>query len=464
MSPRLLSPLAVALTFAASASAQTRADGASGRRPAAGTEATDACAQREATALGQVACELGRDLSRACCDAASGAAPGTPEAWVVATTKVSAELGPEKQAELGERLARLLVGALGARASARPGIVGWPTVVAEARGARVVALTVELDRTRIAVSADLLAARTRFWERLAAPTPPVVAHAFAARALDPELRAFLPRVPLVLSKVHRATLDEPAVAVACGDLDADGSPEIAVVGRQRAHVGRVVAGAFRPSVSAQWPALSPLASTPLREPIASAAIGSNGNLIIGSTDRDAAVVLDAGLRVIARHAGRLPWGSDGCAQRVALGLASEPVPCAGVARTASTELVDAVAAAPWREKSGRTVLASAARRQSDGRVRVRIGARSAELEPAGAQLALGDLDGDGQLELVTTSPSSDPSQDFLAVRTLRPDGKTAPGPRVNVPTGVRALAICPPGPRGFAPIVAATGDGLWILE
>jgi hypothetical protein len=421
--------------------------------PQSGGPETEPCERRQATALGQVACELARGL------------PAASDTTRVVTTKFNGELGAEPKAELGNRLARLVAGELGAKASAREGLLGWATALGEARGARVVALSIELDRTRLAVSADVIASKSKFWERFGTQAPPVVAHAFAARALDAELRAFLPRVPLVISKVHKATLDEPAVAVACGDVDRDGSPELAVVGRKRAHLGRVVGGAFRASASASWPELSSLSPAPLREPIATAAIGNDGLLAVGLSDRESAIVLDHELRVVARYPAKLPWGSAACARRSALGLAPEPVPCSGKnAALDATETLDAVAAAELVTKDGTPLRVSAARLQADGRVRVRLGDRKFELDVAGAQLALGDLDGDGRVELVTTNPSGDPAEDFVSIRTLDANGKSAAGPRIKVPAGVHALSICPPSPSGFSPIVAATGDGLWIFE
>jgi hypothetical protein len=127
--------------------------------------------------------------------------------------------------------------------------------------------------------------------------------------------------------------------------------------------------------------------------------------------------------------------------------------------------VDAVAAGSTLGKTGARLPVLAARRQRDGSVELRIGERQIHLPDAvGAQLALGDLDGDGHVELLTTDPSADPARDAVRVRTLSDDGRARPVLRVEVPSGVHALAICPPGQNGFSPIALATGNGLWILE
>jgi hypothetical protein len=96
---------------------------------------------------------------------------------------------------------------------------------------------------------------------------------------------------------------------------------------------------------------------------------------------------------------------------------------------------------------------------------LQIAERDIELPDAvGAQLALGDLDGDGHVELLTTDPGTDPSRDSLLVRTLSEDGRAKPALRIDVPGGVQAVTICPPGPNGFSAIALATGKSLWIVE
>lgn len=90
--------------------------------------------------------------------------------------------------------------------------------------------------------------------------------------------------------------------------------------------------------------------------------------------------------------------------------------------------------------------------------------RSARLEAAGAQLAVGDLDGDGQPEILSSSDTLDESGDALVVHTWQDDGKLVERLRVAVPTGVRALAACPADGSGLAAVLVATPGELWVLR
>jgi hypothetical protein len=81
----------------------------------------------------------------------------------------------------------------------------------------------------------------------------------------------------------------------------------------------------------------------------------------------------------------------------------------------------------------------------------------------GAQLALGDADSDGAVELAYASNTNDGTRDRLTLVTLE---GAAIKPRFELAApSITALAICakPEGP-GMAPIAIATGNELWLIR
>jgi hypothetical protein len=279
--------------------------------------------------------------------------------------------------------------------------------------------------------------------------------------------AHLPPIPLVLTRVDKASaLEEPSVAVACGDVDGDGALEIVQVGRRKIMLGRLNRGKFQITASAPWAELSRISARPLREPIASAAVHAGAGLEVGLSDRADGLRLDRSLRVVERFPGRIPWPSGGCATLTATGLSAERAPCARPAASREPESnIDTLAGARVVRRDG-SALSVFASRRSNGQLELEFAGRRVPVPNAtvGAQLALGDLDGDGKPELLTTLDTSDPSHDALVVRTLSDDGALLEAFRVDVPSGVRSLAICPHEGSALAPIVLGTGDGLWVAR
>lgn len=411
-----------------------------------------ACNDRHTTALGQVACELVRALPRE-----------DVSTLVIAKPVRSAARG-ERLDELGGRLASLVAGELGP--IARTGSsVAFP---ASGAAARTIVVELSLEADRISGVADVLSSVPRFWERLRGVATGSKAHAFAARPLDAEIRSYLPAVPLVVSRVDKTLpLEEPSIAVACGDADADGSQEIVSVGRQRVQLGRVAGGRYLPFRVLAWSSLSEVASAPLREPIASAVIRGPGALEVGLSDRADALAFDSSLRVSRRSAHRLPWPGGGCAVIGPIALAAERAACEapGAPKSDTAEGVDATAGLRLVRRDGTVQELLARRRQRDSRPELQLGNGWVTLaEPVGAQMALADLDGDGRAELLTTSDSRDPREDFLRVQTLGDDGAPRDVLKVEVPVGVHALGVCPARANAMSPVVLATGSGLWILQ
>src|SRR6185436_2847521 len=87
--------------------------------------------------------------------------------------------------------------------------------------------------------------------------------------------------------------EQSPVAVACGDVGADGSPDIVLVGRRRVLVGRLANGKFVTDVTRDWSDLAPVAPSPLREPLGTAAVLPSGAIDVALSDRASGFRLDS---------------------------------------------------------------------------------------------------------------------------------------------------------------------------
>jgi len=319
-----------------------------------------------------------------------------------------------------------------------------------------VELHIEKSGGVLRVTAELARA-VGLWQRVRHERPRAEGHAFAEAPLDAELRALIPPPPLVVSEVLKLTAPERGiVALACGPLAADGGQELALVTRSDVRVGRIAGPNFVERRRAAWSALSPVAPSPLREPIASAEITREGALRVGLTDRKDGLTLSRDLAVTERFEGLLPVSGGGCAVRTDFGFLATVGACSteAAARVQVPVVVDAVAGSPagWvgHEYS------------QAGLVGPHPEVWQAELH-TGAQLAFGDADDDGNPELAYSADTFDAGKDRLTFITL--DGKK-PVKRFELAApSISAVAICArrEGP-GMAPIVVASGDELWLIR
>jgi hypothetical protein len=421
------------------------------------TPAATHCEQ-ESTALGRSACALSVALT----EHAQGA-------LVVA----AAAPGDERVAlppHLAERLAELVAARLGSGARALPQALSLADAERQASPARgLVYVSVSLYRDRLDVSGDAFTGAGHFWQRVRAPGFHLAGHAFATSPLDAELRALFPAIPLVVTRVDKATLaDHDIVALACGDVRGDGSSEIVAVGRRRIVVGRLEHGHFAARASLNWADFSAVATSPLREPIAACSLPEPGQLWAGLSDRADTLELSGTLSVEHKWHGVMPWPGGGCTERAGLGydgvVRACPDASAGTLADFATT-VDAFASRSLSNSSGQNHTLKVARPVGADVARA-LDSLHAEIDVpgVGAQLAVGDLDEDGLPEIVSSSPTLDRHADQLVVRTLNDNGQLRERLRVPVPSGIDALAICPGDGRAMAPLVAATGDGIWVIR
>ncbi|MDC0741076.1 hypothetical protein [Polyangium mundeleinium] len=387
-------------------------------------------------------------------------------------------------AELTARIASLLAGRLGAGSTTHPTPLPLADARVAARGERsFVHLLVEIRSGKLRVTADVFPVPRTVWARIRDPEPAPFAHAFAEVPLDAEIRSFLESVPLAKANVTRGqNFESDVVALACGDIDGDGALEILSTSRRRVTTLRLREGKVLPLRSRSWSDLSPLHPSPLREPIGLAGLverrdeadGVAWFVDVGVTDRAKALRLDAELVVVAPVAG-LPVSSgeaSGCARITSGWLTGPLVPCWSgetVIAPAIAGNFDVLAAASLVTSQGQrfTVLAA---RNDRGTVEVRDDAGHVEtITGAGAQLAVGDLDQDGDPEILSGLDVANALEDAVIVRTwARAAAGEAGRPReiLRLPAaaGVRALAVCPPDGPGRAPFVVATADEIWVVR
>lgn len=336
------------------------------------------------------------------------------------------------------------------------------TAVASALGATSGApgkLRVELRLEKaggvLRVSAELRRA-VGLWRRLRHDKPQSEAHGFVEVPLDAELRALIPPPPLVVGETLKLKAPERGiVALACGPLGEDGGQELALVSRTSVRVGRIQNAAFVERARASWSTLSPVAPAPLREPIGNAEITERGTLRVGLSDRRDGLELSRELAVTSRFEAQLPVPGGGCTPRSALGFTASSVVCAPRAPSAaSAATLDALAGwnGAWLGRAADTAsLVASAGIPMPANARV------------GAQLSLGDADGDGAPELGYSADTLDPTKDRLTIVTLRAN---KPLKRFELAApAISAIAICQrrEGP-GMAPVIVATGDELWLLR
>lgn len=317
-------------------------------------------------------------------------------------------------------------------------------------------LAIEKSGGVLRVTAELRRA-TGLWQRVRHKKPSAERHAFVEVPLDAELRALIPPPPLVVSETLKLKAPERGiVAVACGPLGSDGGQELALVSRSNVRVGRIAGRAFDERKRVAWAQLSPIASAPLREPLATAEITDQGTLRVGLSDRRDGLELSRDLAVTARYDGALPAPAGSCWARSGLGVAGLLTPCTakGAAAGRPAPTLDALAATTrlWLGRDVTTSLLSASERgvvPSDTRV--------------GAQLALGDADDDGNPELAFSADTLEAGKDKLTLATISGGKLTT---RFTLPApAIAALAICGrrEGPA-MAPLVVATGDELWLIR
>lgn len=382
---------------------------------------------------------------------------------------IQADPALERGAALAERATRVIAGGLGGTAHGTQTTRGGAQLVA--RGASsFVFLEFSVSRGQIAVTADVYKPAKGFWARVRQPNPEPLKHAFATRPLDAEVRSFMPSVPLIAGNILKVKAPESGLlALGCGDVDGDNSLELIAVGRGAVHLGKIRGGAFAASARRSWSAISPVAPAPLREPIASVSLSPGRFVDVGITDRANGARLDVKLETIASLAAPMPWPGNGCVDVYQTLLGRKERPCTAADAASSAPQFDyrgdAIAGAEIVDRDGARQQYRALRASKEHHVDLRSsrGGR-ARLAGLGAQLAMGDLDGDGAPELVASTPTLNPAADALLIYSWKEPAAPSERLRIAAAGGVSAITTCPAEDAGRALVVAAVGGELWLIR
>jgi hypothetical protein len=416
-------------------------------RPASGGGAIDVVAQEAALSLGQ-----------------------PPASSVVVAAPVVSDQPLAHSDELALRIAALVTGRIGAGAHTHRQVAQLATARALAgRASALVYLQTEIVRGDLRATVDVYPSTRNAWDRIRNPLPSPIAHAFASAKVDAEVRAFLAPLVLEQAAIHRAQQDEGQVlAIACGDVDGDGGNELLLVSRTRIALGRVRGERFVPERAAAWSTLAPRLPVPMREPLGTATV-QTGSIQVGSTDRGSfALTPDfVGHKPLA---GLPAWSNGGpvCLrpEPSAGAFDGAPIDCA-VSRDTRPKMAvpsprfDAFASTSFVDRDGHAHGAVAVREPS-GKLKLRIDDTPVVTPDGtfGAQLAVGDLDQDGEPDLATTTDGPD---DALVVSSWTAN-EFRTRLRIPAPAGVRALAVCPPELAGEPVLVAVVGDEVWLVR
>jgi hypothetical protein len=449
------------------ASVSARATGADTR--AAASRAHAPFAARLAPTAGSTPPE-GSALVRAICAALASMAKPIADARVVASP-VQSDSAITKPEELARRVAARTAELLGQGAAP----AASPATLAEAEAAlprdrTLVLASASIAGGRVRIVLDVYSGRRSFWQRVFNLGPIAEARVAGAAPLDAEVNGFLQPITFgkpLLEKLSGAP--EDWIALACGDIDQTARPALVLLSRKRVALARVNGNLVRLLASQGLSALSPVAANPLREPLSGIGIREGGLIDVGVTDRAAGLRLDRSLRPVKSFERRIPWPIHGCSALSGVWLSGTIEPCAGADVGAKlavfTEAIDALAADHVVEPDGRVRHYYAARLASSERLELRDDAgRRMQADKIGAQLALADLDLDGEPEVVTTSSSRDPREDALTIRTWQKSGALLERARIPMPDGVRALTVCTPERHGLRALLVAAGNELWAVQ
>ena len=381
---------------------------------------------------------------------------------------VDQRLTDDRRAELQADLMQQLGSAVPLATTYHPQALSLAAARLRARRSNVALVFIELalHSSKLELRARVFRFPRSFWQKARAPKGTLTSDRRFAAPLDASLRQYFPRrLPLSWKPHQVANPVAATVALACGDIDLDGKNEVLIVGRSSVVLGQVGKTQFlalQKSSPAKW---GPVAGAPLRAPLASAHI-AEGRALIGLSDRQQLFVVDEKLELVETRPRGYPLSASSCAPFTELGLGEPSSDCQRASDLKQANHYDALLVGQYLERSG-----GSARLE----VRLPVGSTTAEislestslgvlehkLEGAGAALAAADLDGDGSIELITSTANAGAADGvvahFLGARGLSRMIETAGAP-------VHALTVCPFTGTNPLSVLVAAGQHLWVLS